>query len=125
MNKYQEALDCIKRFYAENEHYDEENIRLLQELIDQQSNPTFDECIKMWEEDGWHYSTSKEYGNHIFYKDGTYIKIFKREGIYNNSYIKESYYADCEGPLIAKPILPKEHNLIHKTLKALEEKNDN
>lgn len=34
MNKYQEALDCIKRFYAESEHYDEENIRLLQELVD-------------------------------------------------------------------------------------------
>lgn len=34
MSKYQEALDCIKRFYAESEHYDEENIRLLQELVD-------------------------------------------------------------------------------------------
>lgn len=83
------------------------------------NQPTFDECIKMWKDAGWYYSTSKEYGNHIFYKDGTYIKIFKREGIYNNSYIKESYYADCEGPLIPKPILPEEHNLIHKTLKAL------
>lgn len=34
MNKYQEALDCIKRFYTESEHYDEEDIRLLQELVD-------------------------------------------------------------------------------------------
>lgn len=33
MNKYQEALNNVKRVYVESEHYDEEDIRLLQELV--------------------------------------------------------------------------------------------
>ena len=34
MNKYQEALNNAKRAYVESEHYDEEDFRLLQELVD-------------------------------------------------------------------------------------------
>ena len=34
MDKYQEALNNVKRVYVESEHYDEEDIRLLQELVD-------------------------------------------------------------------------------------------
>ena len=34
MNKYQKALNNVKRVYVESEHYDEEDIRLLQELVD-------------------------------------------------------------------------------------------
>ncbi len=34
MNKYQEALNNVKRVYIESDHYDEEDIRLLQELVD-------------------------------------------------------------------------------------------
>ena len=37
MNKYQEALDNVKRVYVESNHYDEEDIRLLQELVDKES----------------------------------------------------------------------------------------
>lgn len=34
MYKHQEALNNVKRVYVESEHYDEEDIRLLQELVD-------------------------------------------------------------------------------------------
>lgn len=34
MNKYQEPLNNVKRVYVESEHYDEEDIRLLQELVE-------------------------------------------------------------------------------------------
>ena len=34
LNRYQEALNNVKRVYVESEHYDEEDIRLLQELVD-------------------------------------------------------------------------------------------
>lgn len=34
MNKYQEALNNVKKVYVESDHYDEEDIRLLQELVD-------------------------------------------------------------------------------------------
>ena len=34
MYKYQEALNNVKRVYVESEHYDEEDIRLLQQLVD-------------------------------------------------------------------------------------------
>lgn len=36
-NKYQEALNNVKRVYVESDHYDEEDIRLLQELIDKET----------------------------------------------------------------------------------------
>lgn len=36
MNKYQEALNNVKRVYVESDHYDEEDIRLLQELVDRE-----------------------------------------------------------------------------------------
>jgi hypothetical protein len=32
--KYQEALNNVKRVYVESDHYDEEDINLLQELVD-------------------------------------------------------------------------------------------
>lgn len=35
-NKYQQALDNVKRDYVESDHYDEEDIRLLQELVDKE-----------------------------------------------------------------------------------------
>lgn len=43
MNKYQEALNNVKRVYVESEHYDEEDIRLLQELVDRETplTPTY------------------------------------------------------------------------------------
>jgi predicted RNA-binding Zn-ribbon protein involved in translation (DUF1610 family) len=43
MNKYQEALNNVKRVYVESDHYDEEDIRLLQELVDRENplTPTY------------------------------------------------------------------------------------
>jgi uncharacterized protein with PIN domain len=34
LNRYQEALNNVKRVYVESDHYDEEDINLLQELVD-------------------------------------------------------------------------------------------
>ena len=36
-NKYQIALNNIKKVYVESEHYDEEDIRLIQELVDKET----------------------------------------------------------------------------------------
>lgn len=36
-NKYQEALDNVRKVYVESNHYDKEDIRLLQELVDKET----------------------------------------------------------------------------------------
>lgn len=40
MNKYQESLNNVKRVYVESDHYDEEDIKLLQELVDRETQLT-------------------------------------------------------------------------------------
>ena len=37
MDKYQVALNNVKRVYVESEHYDEEDIAILQELVDKET----------------------------------------------------------------------------------------
>lgn len=37
--KYQEALNNVRKVYVESDHYDEEDIRLLQELVDKEEKP--------------------------------------------------------------------------------------
>lgn len=37
MSKYQDVLNNVKRFYVESDHYDDEDIRLLQELVDKET----------------------------------------------------------------------------------------
>lgn len=36
-NKYQEALNSVRKAYVESDHYDEEDINLLQELVDKET----------------------------------------------------------------------------------------
>ena len=84
--------------------------KIIQELINQQSNPTFKECIKEWEERGWTVSELKQF---------PVIKIWKlnqKQGVVDNIYIfnktltsKIDFDADYETL-----------NLLTKTLKALE-----
>lgn len=45
-NKYQEALDFIKRWYVKSDHYDQEDIRLLQELVDKETPMKVDKNTK-------------------------------------------------------------------------------
>lgn len=53
LNRYQEALNNVKRVYVKSDHYDEEDIRLLQELVDKatpkkpikSNNPLFDYMV--------------------------------------------------------------------------------
>lgn len=119
MNKheeYQEALDFYWKVYEEHHlgmlarHY----IDILKELVDQQSNPTLLECIKEWEDRGYLCFLSKEpklldISN---LEEYSVIKI----GLENKHYIK------VDSVLYSSfvPITFEEHNLIHKTLKALE-----
>ena len=60
LNRYQEALNNVKRVYVESEHYDEEYFRLLQELVDKatpkkpierlfESKKHFKICSSCWE----------------------------------------------------------------------------
>ena len=71
MYKHQEALNNVKRVYVESEHYDEEDIRLLQELVDKatpkkpieslfEKNKHFKICPSCWEKD----ITTFVYGNY-------------------------------------------------------------
>lgn len=46
MNKYQDALDFIKRWYVKSDHYDQEDIRLLQELVDKETPMKVDKNTK-------------------------------------------------------------------------------
>ena len=88
--------------------------KIIQELINQQSNPTFKECIKEWEERGWTVSELKQF---------PVIKIWKlnqKQGVVDNIYIfnktltsKIDFDADYETL-----------NLLTKTLKALEVENN-
>ena len=85
-------------------------------------NNELKQCIKEWDEKGW--SCRKIEKNEWnreklrFYEreHDTFITIY----LDTLSYIKEEYYADGGGPTITKPITLKEHELIHKTIKALK-----
>ena len=114
-NKYQEALDN----YSENVDYRDystktvdivnESYDTLQELVDQNKEYTLEECKKMWEENG--YEWVKKYHIHIK------LPLAEDEVIYNEIAInpKTKAYFKRYGL-----ITYQEHNLITKTLKALE-----
>lgn len=115
-NLLKETLYNI-RLYCAHANYDEylnpkvfDELDTLQKLIDQQSISTFSECIKEWEERGWTSFESKSFGWFIVEKDCKKI-IFDWNEI-NYSCARE-FDIDLEL-----------HNLIHKTLKALEEMKD-
>ena len=85
-----------------------DEIYRLKEIEKQQSNPTLDECIKEWEALGWK----------VWYKDENGFDLHKslleRITIYAP---EQSYYS-------TETLTLKEHNLLSKTLKALEEMKD-
>lgn len=96
-------LDKVAKYFINEEH---------------KENPTFDECIKEWEKRGYLCFLSKEpklldISN---LEEYSVIKI----GLENKHYIK------VDSVLYSSfiPITFEEHNLIHKTLKALEEMED-
>jgi hypothetical protein len=107
MSKYQEALNNVERVYVESEHYDEEDINLLQELIDQQSNPTFEQVIKEWEAAGYFYIEDDDC---IYFDDDSrFIRIYKKT--------KEYCICDMFGTGICFNM--KEHDLIHKIIQTM------
>lgn len=118
MNKYQESLDELRSLvHSEldgtrmlNEHL--EYCDTLQELINQQSNPTLSECIKEWESRGW--TWNKKYTFFV-------LKKFNQEQhYYDNLYIYRDEKKIQSDFTITFDLIP----LIHKTLKAMEEMKD-
>ena len=57
-DKYQEALDNVKRVYRESEHYDEQDIATLQELVDL-ATPKKPITIKPTGDSIWDYPTDR------------------------------------------------------------------
>lgn len=117
MSKYQEALDYVNKSVCTamaclgiNDKKTREYLHTLQDLIDQSKPLTLDECIKEWEERGFEYENHKSYIIFIDKIDKisfAFLFDFKCYEIENHS----------EEPLVIEIDL---HNLIHKTLKALE-----
>lgn len=114
MNKYQEyqkALDNIKSIevYPEENIYvsDYDEVDVLQELVDQTKTLTIEEVKKEWEEKGWEWSrtTTLIYIAHLTQK--------KSIGITSNNLVKINGWLDLQ-----------ELELLTKTLKALEGKNE-
>jgi hypothetical protein len=144
--KYQEALNNVKRVYVESDHYDEEDINLLQELVDQQAileeynvtpeilrevlltgqmfrnQPTLDECIKEWEARGYELKIDKENKNLIILWNIQKLALFEIDLKYKR--IKCKYQIPSRISYeIDKSFAYIDFDLIHllsKTLKALE-----
>ena len=99
-----------------------ESMDKFKELIDQQSNPTLSECIKEWEDREWE-TIYRE--NHIIFRHHKTYKVIEIDSI-NLSYKTDEWY-DPERPYADRLNIDEIqyitldlHNLIHKTLKALE-----
>ena len=132
MDRFQEALNNVKRVYVESEHYDEEDINLFQELIDQQSileeynvtpetlrevlltsqmfrlQPAFFECVKEWNQKGWIVDIHKREITISDNRSLAEISIDRKDKAYWCG-----YYLSFEL-----------HYLLTKTLKALEVENN-
>ena len=93
-----------------------ESMGKFKELIDQQSNPTLSECIKEWNEKGFDVDV---YALEIVIYN--YSSVDKEE-----DEIEISIYLDKKTIFYVNDVeLSFDlHNLIHKTLKALEEMKD-
>ena len=105
------SVEELKRYYKSN-------AVAIEIEINEQTNTSFEECIKEWKKRGYLCFLSKEpklldISN---LEEYSVIKI----GLENKHYIK------VDSVLYSSfiPITFEEHNLIHKTLKALEEMKD-
>ena len=85
-----------------------ESMDKIKELIDQQSNPTFSECIKEWEDRGWEVYVSNREIELLETNSLNTISIDKRDKCYWCN-----YYLSFEL-----------HHLLSKTIKVLEEMKD-
>ena len=101
-----------------------ESMDKIKELIDQQSNPTLSECIKEWEDRGYE---TIYHEKHIIFRHHKTYKVIEIDSI-NLSYKTDEWY-DPKRPYADRLNIDEIqyitldlHNLIHKTLKALEVK---
>ena len=110
----------------------------LQQLINQQNQSTLSDCIKEWEERGYVWEERSDFHNGHDYR--CYFVYKKADTLYNARFVfnkyDNTYYAyegfdttDYEGyPITKMKPLSLDidlHNLVTKTLKALEECNAN
>lgn len=97
-----QELDKVARYFINEKH---------------KENPTLSECIKEWESRGYEVRENTEF--HILFRhtvNDNVVEIFKS----NLSYMSYQYYDDRT--ILSIPF--DLHNLIHKTLKALEVENE-
>ena len=92
-----------------------ESMDKFKELIDQQSNPTFSECIKEWEEKGFEVENTYRYLSFRSIDLNIDITIDKK--------VRDVQICVCHYNY-AQTISFDLHNLIHKTIKALEVENE-
>lgn len=86
---------------------------ILQKLVDKQSNPTLSECIKEWEDRDFEVVDNSI--NYLYVRNyNKNIKVLFRK--FELSYKVEDFYDDEDSLVVSYEL----HNLIHKTLKALE-----
>ena len=112
----QQSIVDFKRNHVELDLREYGNIKIEQDIITYNDKvytaikpqPTFDECIKKWEERGWK----------VWYKDGNGFDLHKSLLERISIYIPEQSY-------FSTVTLSFElHNLLTKTLKALENNNE-
>lgn len=94
-----------------------DSMNIFKKLVDEKLNkPTLKEIIKEWEEKGWEVKENTDH--HLlfrYHKEDNAVEIFKRD----LSYMFYQWFDD--GTQLSIPF--DLHNLIHKTLKALDVEN--
>lgn len=123
MNKIQETIDKIKNM-GDKDLYNERHLEwanILQDFIDQNKTLTLNDCIKEWEEKGWH--IHQYYHNEITcdaIQISKYIPSRKDNGFQLEIHIKfKPLNVFCNFGMDIE-----EFNLLSKTLKALEAENE-
>ena len=125
MNRYQQALNTLREkgytnhfqpITLEYQYFNE--FKILQELVDKQSNPTLSECIKEWKDRGYIVESEKITNGIYIYKNN---KLKTKIVFIRKTKLKTKIKTTCRLFCIADYELL---NLIHKTLKTLEEMKD-
>lgn len=90
-------------------------VGLLNYFDKQNKNPTLSECIKEWEDRGFEVRVNSIHYLFLINYDKNIKVLFRK---FELSYKVEDFYDDEDSCVISYEL----HNLIHKTLKALEHK---
>ncbi len=118
MTSKEQLIEAFKTIERTLEYDCDKELTILYDFIKQQTNqPTLSECIKEWEEEGFEVRENSLHYLFLINYDKNINILFRK---FELSYKVEDFYDD-EDSLVVSFVL---HNLIHKTLKALEEMKD-